>query len=71
MSDGERPGGSPRPGPRPPDPRPPSVPPVETRQERRARLARSPLITEAPPLTEWQRDRLAVLLAPVRRLVSA
>lgn len=41
-----------------PQPRP------ETRMERMARLAASPLITEAPPLTEWQRDRLAVLLNP-------
>lgn len=34
---------------------------TETRQERRVRLATSPLITEAPPLEPWQADRIATI----------
>lgn len=71
MTNGTRPGGAPRPDPSPPDPRPPSWPQAETRAERRARLAVSPLITEAPPLTEWQRERLAALLAPTAYITTA
>lgn len=34
---------------------------TETRQERRQRLAVSPLIAEAPPLEPWQADRIATI----------
>ncbi len=63
MTAGPRPGGAPPSPPRPADPRPPTDGPVwAARMERIARIAASPLITEAPPLSEAQRERLARLL---------
>lgn len=74
MSRGPRPGGAPPSPPRPADPRPPTDGPVWAAWlERIAEIAASPLITEAPPLTEAQRERLARLLnasQPARRCLD-
>lgn len=64
---GPRPGGPKPGGPGNPDPRPPNSAYLADV----ARIAASPLITEAPPLTEAQRDRLAVLLTPSTFVTTA